>query len=874
MKKNYTLLVLLLLTSIRIFSQTEELQKAQNYLASKGEVCFTFKAQSEAQVQEISEFLSIGHKVNRETLEIEAYANPTTFQQFLGYNLPYTVNSASNEFPIENVTTNMMAWDTTWDSYPTYTQYVAKMNYYASTYPNLCTLENIGTTVNGRSLLVLKISDNVTTEEAEPEFFYTSSMHGDELAGYPLMLRLIDYLLTNYGSSTEVTDLVNSTEIYINPLANPDGAYRNTGNNTITNPIRANANGQDINRNFPDNIAGIHYEGNYQPETRAFMNFEASRDFVLAANFHGGTEVVNYPYDNTTSKHVDHDHYEYISQEYVNNVHAVSPASYMDIEYDYPENPSSPGVTQGAIWYVVYGGRQDYMNFYRHSKEVTIELSNTKFLSGSQLPNHWNYNRQAFLDYIKQANYGFQGIITDESGNPVVAKVHIDGHDAKNSWVTSNPDHGDYYRLIEQGSYNVTYSAPGYQSQTINVSVTNNTKTVQNVTMVALTSLPTASDVDACQNNTASLNATGNGTLNWYENIDDETPVFTGANYTTPNLTTTTSYYVEDVISKPNVGSTNSNSSGGYLTSSNNNRYLIFNATESVLLEQVTINSNQAGELEIQLQDSSGGLLDARIILLENSGLQTIDLDFIIPVGNDFRLTCKQVSSGLRLYRNNSGVSFPYNNGSIEITSSSAGNGTYYFFYDWKLSAYKSARKEVTVNVNPNPEANFTFVVNATNNGEVTFTNSSSNAATYSWDFGDTIGSSANTNPVYTFSATGTYNVTLTSNSTLCGNDSITIPVYVEVETLSTVDEVLSNIAIYPNPFTNEIHINIETASSLDIAIYDISGRTITNAHNVSTNNTNLVTLKIDETLSAGSYFIKLTNNETAHSVVKQLIKQ
>ena len=159
MKKITLLCLLLLLIFTNIFGQNLNRQKAETYLQSKGEVCFVFTANNEEQFKEISSFLSIGHKVNRETLEIEAYANPETFKKFLSYGLPYTVSQNDNEF-------------------------TAKMQYFASTYPNLCSLESIGTTQNGRDLWVLKISDNVSTNEAEPEFFYNSSMHGDELLGF------------------------------------------------------------------------------------------------------------------------------------------------------------------------------------------------------------------------------------------------------------------------------------------------------------------------------------------------------------------------------------------------------------------------------------------------------------------------------------------------------------------------------------------------------------------------------------------------------------------------------------------------------------------------------------------------------------------
>ena len=344
MKKVTYLSFALLIVCNSIFAQNSNRQKAETYLQSKGEVCFVFTAKNEEQLKEMSTFLSIGHRVNRKTLEIEAYANPFTFKKFLSYGLPYKVNINDNEFTPIYSSNGAANWDVTWDAYPTYSEYTAKMQYYAATYPNLCSLQSIGTTQNGRDLWVLKISDNVNTNEPEPEFFYTSTMHGDELAGFPLMIRLIDYLLTNYGSDAEVSDLVNSTEIYINPNANPDGSYRAAGNNVISNPIRANASNQDLNRNYPDNAAGLHYDsvgGVYENETLAFLAFEKSKNIVLSANFHGGTEVVNYPNDNTTTKHPDHDYYEYISNEYAVNAQNNSPSGYMTVDYDFPENPSS-----------------------------------------------------------------------------------------------------------------------------------------------------------------------------------------------------------------------------------------------------------------------------------------------------------------------------------------------------------------------------------------------------------------------------------------------------------------------------------------------------------------------------------------------------
>ncbi|MBF2707458.1 M14 family zinc carboxypeptidase [Flavobacterium soyangense] len=404
--------------------KSTSLERANKYLAEKGEVIFTFKATSQSQFFELNEILSVSHrKVDQKNLEVEAYANKIQFEKFLSYGLPFQVTAADNEIaqevrPKKNGKI-ASTWDSTWDSYPQYSEYVAKMNYWANTYPNLCTLQSIGTTPNGRALYALKISDNASTDETEPEFLYTSSMHGDEITGYPTMLHLIDYLLTNYGSLSEVTNLVNGTELYICPLANPDGSYKTAGNDILNSTgntaTRANANGVDLNRNYPDPIGGIHPDGlAYQPETLAFLSFEQTRNFVLSANYHGGAEVVNFPWDTSTSAtgasavsiHPHDSYFRYISQEYAQSAQtADGNLNYMDDVYG---TGQFPGTTNGAIWYTVKGGRQDNNNFYNHNKEVTIEISVTKFPLASALLFHWDRNKQALLNLVKQASYGLQ----------------------------------------------------------------------------------------------------------------------------------------------------------------------------------------------------------------------------------------------------------------------------------------------------------------------------------------------------------------------------------------------------------------------------------------------------------------------------------
>ena len=352
-----------------------------------------------------------------------------------------------------------------WDYYPTYGAYEEIMEQFATSYPDLCKIYNIGTLPSGRKLLVARISDNVGVEEDEPEFLYTSTMHGDETTGYVLMLHLIDYLLTNYGQDARITNMVNEIDLWINPLANPDGTYYG-GNNTVNGARRYNANYVDLNRNYHDPEDGLHPDGNaWQPETIAFMAFAEERSFVMSANFHGGAEVMNYPWDTWYKLTADDNWWKMVSREYADTAHVNSPSGYMT-EYQ-------NGITNGAQWYSISGGRQDYMNYFHQCREVTAEISNNKLPPASQLLNFWNYNYRSLLNYIEQVTYGVRGTVTDSlTGEPLKAMVSISGHDKDSSMVFSSLPVGNYHRLLKTGTYNLTFSAEGYVEKTIsNVAV-------------------------------------------------------------------------------------------------------------------------------------------------------------------------------------------------------------------------------------------------------------------------------------------------------------------------------------------------------------------------------------------------------------------
>jgi hypothetical protein len=363
-----------------------------------------------------------------------------------------------------------------WQSYPTYTQYDSIMRSFSQLYPALCHLDTIGTSINGKYIFALKISDNAGLNEDEPVVFYSSSIHGDELAGFVLMMRLTDYMLKNYNLNSRVKNMVDNLEIWINPLSNPDGTYGS--GNSITSPVRENVNGVDLNRNFPEPPYTAYVA---QKENIAMMKFLRKHRFVISANFHSGYEVVNYPWDKWYSVyHADESWFNSISRSYADTVHTYSGTGYMIDEQN--------GVTRGAAWYVIHGGRQDFVTYELQGREVTIEIDAVKLTPGAQLELLWQYNWRSLLGYLENALFGIHGLVKDsQSAVPLPARIFISGHDKDSSQVYSDTLSGRFIRMLAPGTWNLTFSAKGYRDTTIyNVLVVSGQKTELTVEMKSI----------------------------------------------------------------------------------------------------------------------------------------------------------------------------------------------------------------------------------------------------------------------------------------------------------------------------------------------------------------------------------------------------
>ena len=461
--KHYRFIFIMLALILCGNMSAQDQNALKQLMRERGEYYFTLQVNDPHQIQAINELCSVD---GVKGTTVVCYANQQQYERLLKSG--YQPNLQTPPSLLEEA----KMWDGNratyeWDSYPTYSQYESMMQAFPASAIDgrSCTYMELGTLSSGRKIMGVRINNGVT--EGKPKFLYSSTIHGDETTGWILMLRLIDELCTS--TDDRIVNLIENLDIFIFPNTNPDGTYYG-GNNTVNSARRANANNVDMNRNYPDPHGSAHPDGNaYQTETQWFMTLAETYPFVMAANYHGGAEIVNYPWDNTLTRHADDAWWQYVSQEYANLCHAVS-SSYMTTANSQGDTPS--GITNGADWYTIGGGRQDYMNGYRECREVTVECSNTKKPSASQLPTFWNYNHNAMLALLEQCLNGVHGIVRDATtGQPINGvTVTVKNHDDQYSIVSTHED-GYFHRPIKGGAWSLKFTKEGYCDETVTVTV-------------------------------------------------------------------------------------------------------------------------------------------------------------------------------------------------------------------------------------------------------------------------------------------------------------------------------------------------------------------------------------------------------------------
>lgn len=344
------------------------------------------------------------------------------------------------------------------------------MDDYVSRCGSIARKFSIGKSVRRRTLWALEISDKPGSEEAEPNFKYIANMHGDEISGRALLPLFAEWLCENNvaGGDARAARIVKDMHIFLIPTMNPDGYPLRRGNRGKTRG------GYDLNRNFPDHYRdagkdlsrpGITPDPT-QPEVQAMMEFLLSRTFVMGANFHEGSLVANYPWDGYESLSdkngpvnaaPDFAVFKRLAEAYALNNKAMSGTG--------PFKRQN-GTTNGADWYPIYGGMQDWDYVVAGSMHLTLEVSEEQTPHKSTIPRLWSENQEALIALPLASLIGVRGTVQGPSG-PLQATLHIKpvNNTAFVPFYSAKAT-GFYARPLQPGvNYTIVCQAAGFKAQ-------------------------------------------------------------------------------------------------------------------------------------------------------------------------------------------------------------------------------------------------------------------------------------------------------------------------------------------------------------------------------------------------------------------------
>ena len=188
----------------------------------------------------------------------------------------------------------------------------------AADYRHLAQVKPYGKSVQKRPLLAVRLT-NEKIKGKKPQVLFHATTHAREWAATQMALRLMDYLTSNYGSEARVTNLLDTTEIWIIPVINPDGYQYTFTNERFWRKNLADldgdgeissADGVDLNRNYAGTF-GLDNEGSSpdptsevyrgpgplsEPENVALADFMDKHDFKFAVSYHTYGNLILYPW--------------------------------------------------------------------------------------------------------------------------------------------------------------------------------------------------------------------------------------------------------------------------------------------------------------------------------------------------------------------------------------------------------------------------------------------------------------------------------------------------------------------------------------------------------------------------------------------------
>ncbi len=410
------------------------------------------------------------------------------------------------------------------------------------------------------------------------------------------------------------------------------------------------------------------------------------------------------------------------------------------------------------------------------------------------------------------------------------------------------------------GTYTVSLTATGCLS---------NTQSIVQPAYITVNApaLPTATGAAVCNGGSVTLSASGGTLINWYASPTSTTILNTGNTYATPNLTNTTTYYVVNTVTNaPVSGGLTTNTGGGYLA--NQAHYLTFDVIQPGTIVSAVVYAQNTGNRTFELRNSANAIITSTVINLATVGANTINLNFPVAVGTGYRLGLN-ASSVADMYRTNTAVSYPYNIGGIvQLTGSSAGPGSYYWYYNIKVRKDNCVSPAVAVTATINPAPTISLSTSQTNlcfGVAPVMINANPAGGTFSGT-----GMAGNMfNPAISGVGVFTIYYNYTDPTTNCsGVDSLVMNV-ADCTGLNQVAGSVNNIKVYPNPTKDQVTItNAMIVGDMKISICDAAGRVVMEVA-ITSNEQKINTSQ----LSNGIYMMNIKQGNTTLKTMK-LVKE
>lgn len=306
-------------------------------------------------------------------------------------------------------------------AYHNYAEMVADIQASAAAHPDIVSLFNIGTSYEGRTMWAAKVSDSVAVDESEPEVLFIGQQHAREHITQEMTLYILHMLADQYGSDPQITELVNTREVYIIFTSNPDGSEYDIASGSYRS-WRKNRQptsgyyGTDLNRNWGykwgccGGSSSLPYSETYRgasafsaPETQRIRDFILSRvvngvqQIKASLEFHSYAQLVLWPYGYT---------YTDVPSDMTQDDHAVfvTMGQYMAGTNGYTAEQSSDlYITDGTIDDWAYGAQKIFM--------WTFEMgSNTFYPSGSQIQALTSVNDASVRYALQMADCPYRAI--------------------------------------------------------------------------------------------------------------------------------------------------------------------------------------------------------------------------------------------------------------------------------------------------------------------------------------------------------------------------------------------------------------------------------------------------------------------------------